>query len=79
MELLLFHADWAPPSHQLKLDLSELDLPVTVVDVVADPAKAREFDVRAVPTLVLLIDGEEVRRKVGYDPEKTISHILKDI
>jgi len=42
---------------------------IVKVDVDANPAAAQKFGVMSIPTLVLLKDGQEVRRFVGMQPE----------
>jgi len=42
---------------------------IVKVDVDANPAAAEKFGVMNIPTLVLLKDGQEIRRFVGMQPE----------
>src|SRR5262245_24230508 len=46
------------------------------VDVDDEPALAARFDVRAMPTLVLLRDGREVGRVVGARPRAFVAGVL---
>jgi thioredoxin 1 len=46
------------------------------VDVDHDPAMAQRFDVRSMPTLVLLRDGREVGRVVGARPRAQLQAVL---
>ena len=40
---------------------------------------AAEFQVMSIPTLVLLKDGKEVIRIVGYKPRQEIAKVLDDL
>ena len=42
---------------------------VVKIDVDSNPSAAEKFGVMSIPTLVLLKDGQEVRRFVGMQPE----------
>lgn len=48
----------------------------TEVDVDEDPALAQRFDVRSMPTFVLLRDGREVGRFVGSRPRAFVAGVL---
>jgi thioredoxin-like negative regulator of GroEL len=45
-------------------------------DVHKQSEKAREFNVSAVPTLVILVDGGEVKRFVGFTEEGVLEAAL---
>lgn len=78
--LLLFHAEWALPSLALLEDLSALtNIEVLVVDAETSPQESYQFGLQAIPTLIYMRDGEELRRKVGYDAEETISGVMEDV
>ena len=67
--LLKFQADWCAPCHALDPLVEQLakyhDLELARVDVDADPAMAASFEVRGLPTLVLMEDGVELARTTG--------------
>lgn len=74
--LLAFTATWCAPCAWLDPYLTELDheasggLAVRKVDVDRLPELAERFRVGSVPTVLLFIDGEEVERSVGVEPER---------
>ena len=47
------------------IDNNPLSIPVVEVDIDEDPELATKYKVRGVPTLIVVEDGEEVKRKVG--------------
>jgi thioredoxin 1 len=68
MKLFKFSATWCQPCQTLSKVINETDLPVDLVefDVDYEADKAQSFNVRGVPTLILIDDtGEEISRKVG--------------
>lgn len=66
--LVIFKAHWCQPCKQLAKTIEGVDLgiPVSTVDIDADPTATTEFNIRGVPTLLLMEDMQVVRRKSGY-------------
>lgn len=70
--LLAVTSSWCGPCKAFKADL-ERDPSLVggrkfrLIDMQEDRDEARRLRVRAVPTFILLRDGREVRRMVGYD------------
>jgi len=68
MKLLKFSANWCQPCQELSRAIEKTTLPLEVVEIDVDQKAdyAREFNVRGVPTLILVNNlGKEVSRKVG--------------
>src|SRR5262245_41214704 len=76
-------ADWCGPCHALAptIDALARDYAGRVIvgklDVDANPATAARFEVRGIPTLLLLRDGREVDRIVGVQPKSEIARRLE--
>lgn len=66
--LVIFKAHWCQPCKQLAKTIEGVDLgiPVSTVDIDANPTATTEFNIRGVPTLLLMEDMQVVRRKSGY-------------
>lgn len=66
--LKIYSAEWCGPCKQLKAVLPSVDLVdvnLLQIDVEAWKDEAKSDNVRSVPTLILLEDGVEIKRKTG--------------
>lgn len=75
MKLLKFQAEWCGPCKTqtsiIKNIEHKLNLPIDVIDIDENLELARQYDVRAVPTLVLINEEGEIKRHTGVlrEPE----------
>lgn len=62
-----FSATWCGPCKMLAKTLSNIEspLPIEEIDIDKNPELTQQFKVRGVPTLVIVEDDVEVKRKVG--------------
>lgn len=80
--LINFTAAWCGPCHAMKPVLAALAteyagrVQFTSVDVDHEPQTAQRFDVRSMPTYVVLRDGREVGRIVGSRPRVFVAGVL---
>jgi thioredoxin 1 len=80
--LINFTAAWCGPCRVMKPTLSALAteytgrVQFTAVDVDQDPVTAQQFDVRSMPTYVILRDGREVGRIVGSRTRAFVTGVL---
>jgi thioredoxin 1 len=69
--LVDFWAEWCTPCKMIAPILEEISaehdgkIRIAKIDVDANPALARQFDVMSIPTLILFKDGEAEHRIVG--------------
>lgn len=80
MKLLKFYASWCGPCKGLASvieGMKDLPVPIQNVDIDAEMDTARKYNVRSVPTMVLVNDdGSEVKRVVGMMNEKQIIEFM---
>lgn len=79
IKILDFTARWCGPCKTLEPILASIErayrgaVAVEKIDVDDDPITAERYRVRAMPTLVLVRDGQEVGRVVGARPQKFLT------
>lgn len=83
LEILDFTARWCGPCKTMTAVLDALApayagrVTITPIDVDDDRARAAQFDVRSMPTLVLVRDGREVGRVVGARPRAFVAGVIE--
>jgi len=65
--LIIFKSSWCSPCKVLAsiIDANPPAIPLVEIDIDVDYELADKYKVRGVPTLIIVEDGEEVKRKVG--------------
>ena len=83
IEVLDFYADWCGPCQMMKPIFAELEkqyqdkVHFTVIDVDKEPDKGTAHHVLGIPTYVILKDGKEVDRLVGFTPKAAFAARLE--
>jgi thioredoxin 2 len=81
--LLDLWAEWCGPCHMLAPTIDQLSselagrIMVAKLNIDENPATANRFNVRSIPTLLVLKDGREVDRLVGVQPKQEILRRLE--
>ena len=81
--LVDFNATWCGPCRMLKPVIEELansrdDIKIVAVDVDENEDVSKEFNVYSIPCLVLLENGKEIKRSVGFKPMEELNKFLGD-
>ena len=80
LKLLDFYADWCGPCKIMAPVLEEMEknyqgkIEFQKVDVEANEQLAGQYDIRSIPTFVLIKEGKEMDRRMGAMPKE----MLKD-
>ena len=80
-ELLKFSASWCQPCKALAGNLKYVNFGNVLLkeyDIEENSEEATKFAIRGVPTLVLLKDGTEVKRKSGVLMADQIEEFIND-
>ncbi len=77
--LVDFFATWCGPCKMLGPVLEEAESEIKVIKVDTDQFEdlSREYGVMSIPTLVLLENGKEVKRNVGFLNKGALEEFLK--
>ena len=80
MKLLVFTAVWCRPCQSMKPYLSALDgiVEYEIIDADETPELMTQYNVRGVPTLIMLKDHKEVARQVGAVSQTRLLEWVKD-
>ena len=75
-QILKFKAVWCGPCKSLTnlLEGVDLGMPVTEIDIDQDFETAVQYNIRNVPTMVVIEDGKEVKRLSGLHSLDQIKH-----
>jgi len=73
-QILYFSAPWCSPCRQFKPVMESLqsEMSISFIDVDSSPQTAAQYNVRSVPTTILIENGMEKGRLVGA---KTINEV----
>ncbi len=82
--LVDFAADWCPPCRQLAPTVEELaaeqeGVVVAKIDVDQSPRVTAQYQVSALPTVLVLKDGEVAERLVGVHPKHVYERALTSV
>lgn len=83
LKLLDFYADWCGPCKIMEPALEEMEkiylgkIEFQKVDVEANEHLAGQYDIRSIPTFVLIKEGKEIDRKMGAMPKEMLKDWLE--
>ena len=77
--LVDFNADWCGPCQMQAPILEKLskDYHIASLNVDVAPDVAEECGVSSIPCLILFENGKEIKRKVGFTPEKAVIKLME--
>jgi len=73
-EILYFSASWCGPCRNFKPIMESVSnsMPVRFINVDENPTLAAQYNVRSVPMLVFLKDGQEADKSIGVLTESQV-------
>ena len=80
--ILYFTADWCNPCKQTKPIVEELNreqimAKFFVIDVDSDIEMAKDFEIRSVPTFVVMKDNIEIHRTTGAKTRQQLEELIR--
>jgi thioredoxin 1 len=80
-EILYFSSAWCQPCKNFKPIMESVSnsIPVQFVDVDENPQLSAQYNIRSIPTLIFLKDGQEVNKKPGVLSESQVKEIWNQI
>ena len=81
-QVYYFTADWCGPCKKVRPIVEELsrdqsEVKFQIIDVDSEGELARKFEVRSIPTFILIEDGQEVNRFTGAKTRKDLENFIK--
>jgi thioredoxin-like negative regulator of GroEL len=66
-QVLYFSAAWCNPckAYRPLVESMQNEMPITFIDVDASPQTSDQYNIRSVPTIVVVLNGMEIGRAVG--------------
>ena len=80
-QIIYFSAEWCGPCKNFKPIMESVSnsIPVQFVDIDQNPTLAAQYNIRSIPTLIFLKDGQEVNKKPGVLSESQVKEIWNQI
>jgi thioredoxin-like negative regulator of GroEL len=73
-QVLYFSAAWCGPckAYRPLVESMQNEMPITFIDVDASPQTSDQYNIRSVPTIVVIQNGMEIGRAVGARTKEEI-------
>jgi thioredoxin 1 len=80
-QIIYFSAEWCGPCKNFKPIMESVSnsIPVQFVDVDENPQLSAQYNIKSIPTLIFLKDGQEVNKKPGVLSESQVKEIWNQI
>jgi thioredoxin 1 len=80
--ILYFTAEWCNPSKKTKpiveqLNTEQIMAKFFIVDVDSDIERTKDFEIRSVPTFVVLKDNKEIHRVTGAQTRQQLEELIR--
>ena len=80
--VLYFTADWCNPCKKVKPIVEEMNedsmTKFQIIDVDSEMELTKKFEIRSVPTFILIKDGKEIKRTNGAQTREQLEAFIND-
>lgn len=80
MHILYFTADWCNPCKRVRPIVEELNMDhhnkFQIIDVDSEIELAKKFEVRSIPTFILIDNGVEIKRSTGAQTREQLEELI---
>jgi thioredoxin 1 len=81
-QVYYFTADWCGPCKKVRPIVEELtrdqsEVKFQIIDVDSEGELARRFEIKSIPTFILIEDGQEINRFTGAKTKKDLENFIK--
>jgi thioredoxin 1 len=78
--ILYFTADWCNPCKKVRPIVEEINKDSVTkflfIDIDTELSLAKDYDVRSIPTFILLEDGKEIKRTTGSQNREQLEELI---
>ena len=76
-EILFFSTTWCGPCKNFKPIMESVSnsIPVQFIDIDQNPALATQYNIKSIPTLIFLKNGQEINKRPGVLSESQVKEI----
>ena len=82
LHVLYFTADWCNPCQKVKPIVEEINkdsvIKFQLIDVDSEMELTKKFEIRSVPTFILIKDGKEIKRTTGAQTREQLEAFIND-
>lgn len=80
-QILYFSATWCGPYKNFKPIMESVSnsIPVQFVDIDQNPALTTQYNIKSIPTLIFLKNGQEINKRPGVLSESQVKEIWNQI
>ena len=79
--ILYFTADWCNPCKKVRPIVEEINrdsiIKFLFIDIDTELSLAQDYEVRSIPTFILIEDGKEIKRVSGAQTQEQLMELLK--
>jgi thioredoxin 1 len=80
--ILYFTADWCNPCKKTKpivdqLNTEQIMAKFFIIDVDSDIERTKDFEIRSVPTFVVMKDNKEIHRVTGAQTRQQLEELIR--